>query len=286
MTPQQAFAEQTDRALAALSTRSAAADEAVHTARKAVRKARAYLRLFRDGLGERRFRREDTLLRDIARPLSAVRDAEASLETLDDLLTGSGGTVQPPAAAILRRALARELRLRRALLRQATLLKPMRDSLRRLQGRAARWRLGPEDRSEPGAQVRPVYRNGRRAFAKARRNPSVQALHEWRKQAKYLWHQLQFLEPLVPANVRRLSALARKLADCLGEDHDLAVLFEVVLRRSAVDHRDAVTMPLIMLIDERRAALQKKALRIGRKLYCDRPKRFMVRLRRQAASSS
>ena len=42
--------------------------------------------------------------------------------------------------------------------------------------------------------LKQVYRQGYRAFDAARSEPSTEYLHEWRKQAKYLWHQVQLLE--------------------------------------------------------------------------------------------
>ena len=53
--------------------------EAVHEARKSSKKLRALVRLMRDAIGEKRYRRENTTLRDAVRPLAAMRDAEVPL---------------------------------------------------------------------------------------------------------------------------------------------------------------------------------------------------------------
>src|SRR5579864_4999680 len=57
-------------------------DEAIHEARKSVKKVRGVLRLMRPQLG-RTFTVENTHFRDIGRQLSAFRDAGAMLETFD-----------------------------------------------------------------------------------------------------------------------------------------------------------------------------------------------------------
>ena len=56
-----------------------------------------------------------------------------------------------------------------------------------------------------------MYRAGREAFEEARRSPTVVHLHEWRKQTKYLWHELEMLHPIRPAHEqeRCLKALIR-----------------------------------------------------------------------------
>ena len=39
------------------------------------------------------------------------------------------------------------------------------------------------------------YRDGRKAFAQARREPSIEALHTWRKRVKDLWYHERLLAP-------------------------------------------------------------------------------------------
>ena len=59
-------------------------DEAIHEARKSIKKVRALLRLVSAELGGT-YPRENARLRDIARRLSEFRDAFAIIETFDDL---------------------------------------------------------------------------------------------------------------------------------------------------------------------------------------------------------
>jgi hypothetical protein len=65
--------------------RETSTEEVVHGARKRFKRVRAVVRLVREGLGERRYRRENACFRDAARPLSEVRDAHALVQTLDRL---------------------------------------------------------------------------------------------------------------------------------------------------------------------------------------------------------
>jgi CHAD domain-containing protein len=61
-------------------------DEAVHEARKCFKKIRAVLRIVRPVIGEKRYRKENTCLRDAGRPLTEVRDARILIETVDKLV--------------------------------------------------------------------------------------------------------------------------------------------------------------------------------------------------------
>jgi CHAD domain-containing protein len=74
-----------DEALDSLAGRTVSPED-VHTARKALKKARAWLRLLRAGTGQRTFREQNRALRDAARPLSEGRDAQVLIDTLHKLL--------------------------------------------------------------------------------------------------------------------------------------------------------------------------------------------------------
>ncbi|MEA2297262.1 MAG: hypothetical protein QOF77_198, partial [Solirubrobacteraceae bacterium] len=59
--------------------------DAVHEARKSIKKTRALLRLVRPGLPKRVYRSENRTLRDAARLISGARDADVMVETVEKL---------------------------------------------------------------------------------------------------------------------------------------------------------------------------------------------------------
>ena len=60
-------------------------EDAVHGARKDLKKLRSLLRLVRDDLGGKVYRREMAVFRDAGRELAGVRDADVMLATLESL---------------------------------------------------------------------------------------------------------------------------------------------------------------------------------------------------------
>ena len=66
------------------------AEEAVHEARKDLKKLRALLRMTQAELGEDTFRRENVCFRDAGRELAGVRDSDVMLETLRALELPAG----------------------------------------------------------------------------------------------------------------------------------------------------------------------------------------------------
>jgi CHAD domain-containing protein len=129
-----------------------------------------------------------------------------------------------------------------------------------------------------GAGLQRIYRNGREAFAVAKEEPSQEHLHAWRKQVKYLWHQLQVLQPIQVGQLTALADHAHALADALGDDHDLAMLADTFLEDPDRFPDRATMATLADLIARRRAHLQEQAMTLGHQLYEAKPRLFVDRL--------
>jgi len=254
-------------------------DEQVHCARKELKKARATLRLLRDALGDSTYHRENRVLRDAARPLSAVRDGKVLLDTLGRLEKRYGAAIRAIPLEAFRKALNRERLLTRRGLTESS-SKPICAVLRQAHERSARWRVGDAGWRVIGSGLTRIYAKGRQAMEASRARRSAENLHEWRKQVKYLWHQLQLLEPLWPALIGEMADQAHQLADYLGDDHDLAVLRAKVLDYKNVFPDTTSRSALVALIDRFRVELQDKALVLGSRIYKERPKEFDTRFAR------
>lgn len=271
---------QTGQALAALGVKQPT-DAAIHSARKGIRKSRATLRLLRDALPERVYRRDSAALRDAARSLSAVRDAKVLIDALDRLLklyVKAEGTRPSRRFRLLLVRENREARHRALSNRKGMAFS--RRSLRTVLERAARWKVGEQGWPVIGRGLRRVYRKGRRSLREAQADPVAERLHEWRKAVKSLWHQMQVLEPLWPGPLGELADQLHKLADYLGDDHDLAVLRDKVTQNEAVFSETSESDELLSLIDRSRKALQDKAFVLGLRLYEEKPSRFASRMGR------
>lgn len=193
--------EQTYHALRAL--REGDARAGVHKARKATRRARAALRMARAALTDEQYRSLQSGLRDVARTLSPIRDADV----VHQLATAVGfsGAGPPEEADILRCADEARQRLQR-LLAQIELepLTIRRDAL--IKGFARGYRLA------------------RRRMVLARTEPSDANLHAWRKAVKIHRHQLQLVAPIWPVMLSVLEAEAEQLQADLGRQRDLSLL--------------------------------------------------------------
>lgn len=249
---------------------------AVHGARKDLKKLRGLLRLVRDELGEKTFRTENRRYRDAGRLLAGSRDAEVKLEILLALQHELGSL---PGAAVEQ---------------WEGLLETERDEL------AAALREGSDGRIDqatkaieaghdeiPGwsleadswALVRPgltrSYREGRQALKRVLTDPSVENVHEWRKRAKDLWYQLRIVHDAWPELLGETVDQAHRLADLLGDHHDLALLGDDLHSRQDLGERNAFEGA----IEQRQDELLDAALELGRRLYAEKPKAFRQRIK-------
>jgi CHAD domain-containing protein len=252
-------------------------DQDIHNARKCIKKTRAMLRLLRDVLTAQTYRRENAALRNAARPLSATRDAKVLIDAVDALVAKK--VVSKHSVDALRTALLNDrARLQRRVVSRRSVARS-RQALRTVHTRAARWPLARDDGLLLIHALRRTYKRARRGMSAARDEPTAENLHEWRKQVKYLWHEMQMLEPLRPGEVGELASRLHKLSDHLGDDHDLAVLCGKVHA-----HPEAMTKAAARkvrhCIDEQRAALQEKAFALGKRLFADSPTEFAQRFAR------
>jgi CHAD domain-containing protein len=253
---------------------------AVHEARKSLKRLRAVVRLARDELGDDVYRHENATFRDAGRDLSGARDAAVLVETLDAVVERYRDELPDGAFAGLAVALDEEARTAHdAIEADRSAVEQMRATLEAAHDRVGAWPLPDDDDMaflRPG--IKRIHRRGRRALRAARREPTTEHLHELRKRAKDLWHAAQVTRPAAPKKLKRLGRRAHRLADVLGDDHDLAVLLDAARERShALAPGERGT--LVALVDRRRAELQREALRRGRRVYRRKPRKLAKLMR-------
>jgi CHAD domain-containing protein len=244
--------------------------EAVHDARKRIKKTRAALRLARPGLPKRVYRAENSALRDTARGLSGARDADVMVETAEKL----GERFAGHAPAKLFSGLRDRLAERRGEDPDAS---GPADTLRALAEGVAAWPVEGDERAVLVPALRRTYARGRVAFARADRRPTGEHLHEWRKRVKDLWYQEKLVSEAWPGVLEAQAEEAKALSKLLGDDHDLAVLAELLdAEPELADDPDVVRD----LIGRRRSELLDAVRALGRRVYAERPKAYARRLER------
>jgi CHAD domain-containing protein len=289
-------------------------DEAVHQARKNMKKLRGLLRLVRPA-APTLYKAENGALRDAAAHLAVIRDADAAVETFDLVLRraqpestqGADFAAEahdpcapPPGEPSLFAAVGpMELSgLRAALLahrdeayagagdvheRLATFRGWMLDARERM----ADWRLNEAEEAEQafallGPGLKKTYKRGRKAMARAYAKPSAEAFHDWRKRTKYFAYHLRLLRPGWPGLLKAQRKAVKELQSLLGDDHDLAVLERLLasLRPQGPKTGEPLAAERALQREMRRQSevLRQRARRLGDIVYAEQPKAFRQRL--------
>ena len=255
-----------------------ALDEAIHEARKSLKRVRTTLRLARDELGDDVYRSENAGFRDAGRRLSGARDSQVVVETLEGLCERGGGELPPGGLTALRDALRDEHEAgRQRLHTNAGAVRDVVEELRVARARTASWPIERDDLDALAPGLRRIYRRGRKALRAVQEQPGDEALHELRKRAKDLWYASQILGSAAPRKTKKMAKRAHKLSDLIGEDHDLTVLHQTAERHR--EHlSEAQRGALEGLIERRRTELQRRALPRAERLYRRKPRAAVRRL--------
>jgi CHAD domain-containing protein len=284
--------EQFDLILAGLTDPGSELDDAVHEARKAIKRLRAVLRLVRGSIGERAFRAEDEVLKGASAGLSGVRDAVVMVGAVDRVRLDYGALLAPGVFAELDARLQRRAALSRMrVLGDEDLLRGTALTLYRARSRFAAW---PTDSSDPRFGDRAIehrfgsiavglagtYRAGRRDMRYALRDGRAEAFHAWRRTAKYLRHQVELLVPLWPEVMGGLARSLDSLGETLGDEHDLSELVVLVSQVPEICPDPAVRSMLVALAQQRRRELQEAARGQGLRIYAEPAENFIDRLGR------
>lgn len=255
-------------------------DEAVHEVRKAFKRLRALLRLVRPVIGDAPYHTTNRGFRDAARPLTEVRDARVLRDTLDHLTQYFAEHVQGKTFDAVRTALEANLETvrQRVLVEQQTFAH-VSDAIRQARKRVKGWTDVPNRWLAISDGLEEVYRRARAARTAVAADPTVEKLHEWRKQTKYLRHQLEALRPLEPARLGALAETADRLGELLGVDHDLVVLRQWFTDNPTSCGGNSDREMLLALIASRRTELEQQALQRSEPLFADKPRTFLRRLK-------
>jgi CHAD domain-containing protein len=256
-------------ALAAIADHRMDEAEIIHVVRQQLKCLRALMRLCRrhfDG-----FDAENTRYRDLARHLARTRDADVLGDTFDMVVgearLDQNGELrahliatrgQGPGHASRRRLLEGEI--------SAALIAARR--------RARCWHFDEKGFKLIGDGLKRGYEQMRTCEARAAEHPTGSTFHEWRKQVKYHANQLALLRSVAPDIFKGYRDVADKLAEALGEHHDLDMLL------AALDEAapQQVEPAILEAIGHRRTRLEVKAFRLGHELTMERPTDFLRRI--------
>jgi len=231
----------------------------VHEARIIFKRIRTLLHLLRRALGKKNFRYFNHAFRDLGIKLSGQRDQWAKLQAINELKSGPTESSQKMAYTVTPEDVKS---VEEVLLHLCSL----REELNEL-------KIEPKGFKLVKACALEICRDGEASMCLARDTDTDtdEAFHEWRKNAKHLYHFVAILQPI---NKRELVPLRDEfytLTQLLGDYHDLTLL----KLDTASKHDDELQDKIVSA----QRAIRSKALVTGAKLYRASAKEFIEYLR-------
>jgi CHAD domain-containing protein len=267
--------KQIEGAIAVAKGEKESRDTPVHETRKHVKKTRVALRLVRKEIGRGLFREQDHWLRDVARLISDVRDAEVRLQTVRQFdrisrrrrQEGYGNLEQ-----MLQSELENFIAASGEWKTQAVAM------LERAHASIDHWAVGDFGSAQLCRAVQARYRRARRALARAAANPTAENFHVFRTEAKTLWYQVRILRPIKPVVLKNLSEDLGALGNLLGRAHDLNFLGERLRSEDGESEWQREAQKLLAVIETSQGDLQRDAAELGQHFFAERPRDFGSRL--------
>jgi CHAD domain-containing protein len=235
--------EEARHAVAQLTT-SEDRHEAIHEARKSVKKIRALLRLLEPQLGNVS-RNANRRLRDLGRTLSILRDTAAMVETFDQLAAQYPGEMGLNRFAGVRERMVEASKTAMLGADEKALASTAVTEFRKLARQVNLWRLSGEGFAVVAASFNASYEAGRKALRRAEKHPSTENIHELRKRAKDHWYHVRLMGPLWPGASEAYEKAMKELQETLGDANNVSVFLrnlqksdDGLLREIAVRWRD------------------------------------------------
>ena len=241
----------------------------IHNARKAIKRARAVLRLLRCNGNTDAVKRQDCTLRDAGRILAKSRDTHIQLDALKQL-------------SICRKSsLCRDL-IQRLSDQEKHEVKEAGKHLSRFTRAIRSTESKLPDLLAPGFEEETLalaleksYRRSRKCYKRVRKTTTGKKLHEWRKTAKTFSYHLDLLAGIAAKKLKTVTRNAHQLTDYLGDDHDLFLLLQALTHATGPD-----AIRVKRELRKRRSKLQKCAFKVGCKTFDLAPPAFHRRISR------
>lgn len=254
-----------------------ASEEAVHEARKSIKKVRALLRLMRP-VFDSDFAKENNRLRDIGRKLSEIRDAYALIETFDYLNANYRDELGDLSLTNLRQTLVDQRQAQTEEFDGAHQIPLLIEGLQHICKQANTWPYKSANIDLLAKGIATSLRCGLDQFYEVYDHPLPEIYHEWRKRTKDLCYQLTLLKKAWPDVFEGYLKSAKTLEKLLGMDHNLVVLRNSLLKESNLLGPDEERQQLLPIIDMDQKALRRKAKKLGARLYSEKPKQWIRRI--------
>ena len=252
-------------------------DDAVHDARRRVKKIRAIIRLVRPVL-DKTSRAVDDDLRTVARLLAPVADGRGIIETLEEVARRYGKALPERTIAAARAGVIRHGARADHDAAARGVLEVAAGTLRSERKRVKHWHMTAQGFRAIGPGLEESYRRARHMMIVAWSKPKPSHFHTWRRYVKDHWFHVRLLEGRCGYHLVGYERRIEALDGVLGEYHNVILLRDLLVTDIHLSRQE--TARCLRVIARYQRLLRRHAELLGVRVYTERPRRFVRRIRR------
>ena len=246
-------------------------DELVHTLRKRVKNLRTILKLLRKEVGEDFYKKNNSLLRDINRRSSSIRNYFALINLVEHNLNQSENEKFFEALNLLLIRLRTDFDNVRNQTDYSTLFSHYDSQLNKYCSHLKKLKETQNKFNLLKAGFVKIYSEGKELLNICLINSSDDNLHEWRKCSKDYYYITLSLSPIWKPVFEPLAKEIKTLSDMLGQINDYYELSHYI--QTLIDNPFDFTM-IFDLIDSSRLKLLEDSYKLGKRIYAVSPEIF------------
>ncbi|MES2731876.1 MAG: CHAD domain-containing protein [Bacteroidota bacterium] len=270
--------EELTEAINSLETIGQNKEETIHAIRKRIKKIRAVFRLIKSGMSVEAFRQENIRYRNIGHMLAHLRDATVMIKTLDNLKRIYAKAISRRAFAQARKGLVeKQCQISKDFFEDNNAIGRVLSAFKEAHQHLPDIHFDKDSFSVFADNLQTIYKRGIKALAVASDQPSMDTLHELRKEVKNLWYHTRIFVPLWPGFFQAYAQQLEVLSELLGDDHDLGVLAQEIESGKLPFGRKSTTSRFLTLIEERRKYLQQQIYPLANRVFAEKPRDFSDR---------
>ena len=251
-------------------------DDAVHDARRRVKKIRAIIRLVRPVL-DKEYRAVDRDLSTVSRLLAPVADGRGIVETLKEIEHRYPASLSKRALAVARKGVLRNGARADRDAHARGILKIAAGTLRSERGRVKRWRVRGEGFRAIAPGLEESYRRARRMMLVTWSKPKPSHFHTWRRFVKDHWFHIRLLEGRCGNHLVAYERRIEALDGILGEYHNVILLRDLLVTDESLPQKESARC--LRVVSRYQRVLCRHAEILGARIYTERPRRFVRRVR-------
>lgn len=247
----------------------------IHDLRKRVKYSRAILRLVRFEFGEKDFKSLNILLRNLNRKSANIRKAYVLIDIIEKELEDSVNNGERTILRDLKSKIENELVSSQPKINTNQILRAYHDSFIDFEKIIDTWNFKKNNFSLISSGLSEIYDKGQIFYKMALKKQEVPIFHEMRKNAKDLMYVLEIIRKGWPPVIKTYINQTKTLTDQIGKMHDL---YELKLEINKY-HKGNEIKNLLKTIDEQIKNLIDSSELIGEKIYAEKTKNFISRMK-------